>query len=104
MIRTMEPEDWGLAAAGDGALLIGECRAKDLARAYGTPLHVIHEPRLEETGVRFRKAFEKAYPGRTSIHFAFKCNSVPAVLSAVRRAGLKAEVMSEFELDLALRL
>jgi len=104
MIGTLEPGDWGLSVAADGALQVGECRARDLARTYGTPLHVIHEPRLEETGARFRRAFEKAYPGRTSIHFAFKCNSVPAVLRAVRRAGLKAEVMSEFELDLALRL
>jgi len=104
MIRVLEPADWGLKAAEDGALLIGDCRAVDLARAYGTPLHVLNEPRLEETGARFRRAFEKAYPGRTSIHFALKCNSVPAVLQGVRRAGLRAEVMSEFELDLALRL
>lgn len=104
MIRTLEPENWGLAAAKDGALRIGECRVVDLARIFGTPLHVINERRLEETGVRFRRAFETAYPGRTSIHFAFKCNSVPAVVRAVRRAGLKAEVMSDFELDLALRL
>jgi diaminopimelate decarboxylase len=47
---------------------------------------------------------ERVYPGRTSVHYAFKCNSVPAVVAAIRRAGLRAEVMSEFELELALRL
>jgi diaminopimelate decarboxylase len=47
---------------------------------------------------------EVAYPGRTSVHYAFKCNSVSAVVASVRRTGLKAEVMSEFELELALRM
>ena len=74
--------------------MIGAESAVDLARAFGTPLHVIHEERLEATAARFRRSMEAAYPGRTSVHFAFKCNSVPAVIEAVRRAGLKAEVMS----------
>jgi len=84
--------------------MIENFRAVDLARGYGTPLHIIHETRLEQTAFHFRRAFAAAYPGRTSVHFAFKCNSVPAVIRTVRRAGLAAEVMSEFELDLALSL
>jgi len=102
--RTLEPQDWGLGTAADGRLMIGAESAAGIARAYGTPLHVLHEERLEATAVRFRQSMEAAYPGRTSVHFAFKCNSVPAVIEAVRRAGLKAEVMSPFELELALRL
>jgi len=104
MTRTLGPQDWGLRADGGGALMIGNFRAVDLARRHGTPLHVIHETRLEQTAFHFRRAFAAAYPGRTSVHYAFKCNSVPAVIQAVRRAGLEAEVMSEFELELALAL
>ena len=104
MTRTLGPQDWGLRADGGGALMIGNFRAVDLARRHGTPLHVIHETRLEQTAFHFRRAFAAAYPGRTSVHYAFKCNSVPAVIQTVRRAGLEAEVMSEFELDLALAL
>jgi len=102
--RELGPRDWGLGTDADGRLTVGTERAVDLARAFGTPLHVIHEERLEATAARFRESLEEAYPGRSSVHYAFKCNAVPAVVEAVRRAGLKAEIMSPFELDLALRL
>jgi diaminopimelate decarboxylase len=104
MARTLKPQDWGLQKEAGGALLVGGFRTVDLAREFGTPLHVLNEARLEETANRFRRSMEAAYPGRTSVHYAFKCNSVPAVVATVRRAGLKAEVMSEFELELALRM
>jgi diaminopimelate decarboxylase len=104
MTQILKPQDWGLGTDADGRLTIGTERAVDIARAFGTPLHVLHEERLEATAARFRRSLEAAYPGRCSVHYAFKCNSVPAVIEAVRRAGLKAEVMSPFELDLALRL
>ena len=39
-----------------------------------------------------RRAFEAVYPGPVSVHYAMKCNAVPAVIAAVRRAGLEAEV------------
>ncbi|HPW17843.1 MAG TPA: hypothetical protein PLP83_05625 [Candidatus Aminicenantes bacterium] len=104
MTRELGPRDWGLGTDADGRLTVGTERAVDLARAFGTPLHVIHEERLEATAARFRESLEEAYPGRSSVHYAFKCNAVPAVVEAVRRAGLKAEIMSPFELDLALRL
>jgi diaminopimelate decarboxylase len=102
--RVLEPSDWGLGTAADGRLTIGTVSAVDIARDFGTPLHVLHEERLEATAAAFRRSMESAYPGRSSVHYAFKCNSVPAVIEAVRRAGLKAEVMSPFELELALRL
>ena len=104
MTRTLIPQDWGLQTGAGGALLVGGLRAVDLAQEFGTPLHVLNEARLEETANRFRQSLKATYPGRTSVHYAFKCNSVPAVVETVRRAGLKAEVMSEFELELALRM
>jgi len=104
MIKTLEAHDWGLETDSWGRLVIGGIPATSLAREFGTPLHVIHEHRLEDTARRFRRAVETAYPGPSSVHYAFKCNSVPAVVAAVRRGGLRAEVMSEFELELAFRL
>jgi len=104
MTRSLEPRDWGLGTDAAGRLTVGAESVTGLARAFGTPLHVLHEERLEATAARFRQSMEAAYPGRTSVHYAFKCNSVPAVIEAARRAGLKAEVMSPFELELALRL
>jgi len=104
MTGILEPQDWGLGTAADGRLTIGTVSAVDLARTFGTPLHVLHEERLEATAAGFRRSMETAYPGRSSVHYAFKCNSLPAVIEAVRRAGLKAEVMSPLELELALHL
>ncbi len=104
MARTLAPRDWGLQSGADGALEVGPFRAVDLAREFGTPLHVLNSGRLQETAGHFRRSMESVYPGRSSIHYAFKCNSVPAVVETVRRAGIKAEVMSGFELELAQQL
>jgi diaminopimelate decarboxylase len=95
-------EDWGLAINANGELAVGGCSAVSLAKTFGTPLHVVHEDRLNSTARDFLRTFQDVYPGRVSAHFAFKCNGVPAVVETVMRAGFKAEVMSEFELDLAL--
>ena len=104
MTKNPNPGDWDLSEDGRGRLTIGDWTASDLARRFGTPLHVIHESRLESTARSFKEAAEEASPGRATVHYALKCNSVAAMVDAVRRAGLGAEIMSPFELDLALRL
>ncbi len=50
----------------------------------------------------FKTSAEINYPGNVLVHYPFKCNSVPAVVSIIKSAGLRAEVMTEFELNLAL--
>ncbi len=102
--EALGPEAWGLSTGPDGALIVSGCSAVDLARAYGTPLHVIDRPRLEQTARSCRDAFSAACPFPMRIHYAYKCNSVPAVAATVKQAGLHAEVMSAFELRLALDL
>jgi len=104
MGKILHPRDWGLRVSSNGELKIGDFSAAALAHTYGTPLHVVNESRLEETANNFRESVESSYPGKTSVHFAYKCNSVPAIIQMIRAAGLKAEVMSEFELDLAFHL
>lgn len=104
MKKELVPGDWGLQTNRGGELMLGDFRAVDIAEKYGTPLHVLNEHRLEETAGEFRESVSSVYPGQTSVHYAFKCNPVPAVVQSIRKAGLKAEVMSPFELDLALHL
>jgi len=99
-----KPQDWGLKVNGSGELMIGDCNCIDLAGIYGTPLHVVDEHGLTGNAEDFLLCFTDVYPGIVSAHYAFKCNPVPGVISIIRRAGFKAEVMSEFELNLALRL
>ena len=103
MIDTLDPKSWHLNVAQTGELFVEGCNTVDLASEYGTPLHVLNERRLEEAASEFRTIVKQTYPGKTSVHYPFKCNAVPRVVEVIRRAGLKAEVMTEFELELALR-
>ncbi|MEW6456809.1 MAG: hypothetical protein AB1410_08885 [Acidobacteriota bacterium] len=104
MTKVFNPQDWGLQMSPRGELMVGDYNTVTLAKEYGTPLHVVNEHRLEETAKKFRESASSMYPGKTSVHYAFKCNSVPVVIQTIRRAGLKAEVMSEFELNLAFHI
>jgi diaminopimelate decarboxylase len=103
-IWQLTPEDWGFGMTGSGELKMGDCSCIDLAKIYGTPLHVVDEQGLITTAENFLQCFSDAYPGRVSVHYAFKCNPVPGVIEVIRRTGFKAEVMSEFELAIALKL
>jgi diaminopimelate decarboxylase len=102
--KYLSPEVWGLEVSTEGELVAGGCSTVSLADIYGTPLHVVDENKLRTTAVDFVQTFKKCYPGAVSVHYAFKCNSVPGVVNIVRQAGLKAEVMSEFEVKLALQV
>jgi len=95
---------WGLESDRDGVLIIGRCNTIDLSNIYGTPLHVVNEERLRATARSFVEAVSLKYPGKISAHYAFKCNPVPGIIKIIKNAGLKAEVMSEYELMLALKL
>ena len=104
MNHVIGPEAWGLHAFPGGELAIGNHGLTGLAEEYGTPLHIIHENLLMKNAGAFRKAVLRSYPGRSSVFYAMKCNSVPAVVDAVLREGTGLEVMTEYELLLALHL
>ena len=103
-INVRPPLDWGLKASPDAVLCIGDWRTIDLAEKYGTPLHIVHEERLSETADALRNAFVHNYPGFVSTHYAFKCNPLPGVIAILKARNFKAEIMSQFELELALKL
>ena len=96
--------NWGLEATQKGELMIGGCNAIELSKYYDTPLHVVNKERLAETAKSFIDSLESAYPGKITVHFAFKCNPVPGIINIIKSTGIKAEVMSEYELSLAFML
>jgi diaminopimelate decarboxylase len=102
--RQLHPAMWGLEMSENDELCINGYSLVELAQDFGTPLHVVNEPRLKSTIADFNGSAMSAYPGRVSIHYPLKCNSVSAVLEIICEAGLQAEVMTEFELQLALHL
>lgn len=76
---------------------------KEIIKQYKTPLHIVYEEKLRENCKNFKYAFQKGYPN-SSFFYSYKTNSVPAILRIVHSEGFGAEVVSMFELDLALRL
>jgi diaminopimelate decarboxylase len=99
-----KPSDWGLELNDQGEVMVGGVPCTYLAQEYGTPLHVVDEAGLTHTAQSFIRTFSDTWPGMFSAHFAFKCNPVPGVIQIVKQQGFHAEVMSAFELALALRL
>jgi diaminopimelate decarboxylase len=87
----------------DGSLRWDGCRLEELAREYGTPLHVVSRRQLETTFQRFRAAFGSRYP-QVTVAYSYKTNPLPGVLRALHEAGADAEVISHYELWLALQL
>jgi diaminopimelate decarboxylase len=75
----------------------------ELARRYGTPLHVVDESALRRNYRAFLGAFRLAYR-EVSVFYSYKTNCVPGVLGILHEEGCGAEVVSPYELWIATRL
>jgi diaminopimelate decarboxylase len=104
MLSNVRHERWGLRSSHSGELMVENHGVLSLAKRYGTPLHIMNERRLIATAKHFVDKVTSAYSANVSVHYALKCNSVPAIVDSIRSAGLNAEVMTEYELDLAINL
>lgn len=101
--RELHPRNWDAAVGPRGQLLIGGCDSVELARQFGTPLYVVDGARLQKNFMDFASGFRNNYP-RVEIGYSYKTNPLPGVLSKVHELGAWAEVISHFELWLALQL
>jgi len=104
MISGINIRNWGLETHPLGELSLHQHKLTEIAGEFGTPLYVLNKNRLEQTACEFIESAISNYSGKTSVHYALKCNSVPYVVQTLRDCGLKAEVMTPFELELALSL
>jgi len=103
MKNILTPDDFGLTFNKTGELLLNNIKLTTLADKFGTPLFVLDEGKLIERAEKFRHYASLTCSSRSRVFYPFKCNAVPAVINAVKKAGLSAEAMTEFELDLALK-
>lgn len=94
---------WGCDVNSAGHLTIGQVDTTDLARRFGTPLYVVDKARLLGNYHRFIESFRRYYPN-VEVDYSYKTNPLPGVLSVLSEAGAGAEVISPFELWLALSL
>jgi diaminopimelate decarboxylase len=99
----MPPSRWGLQRDGSGTLTLHGTSLRDLAARHGSPLHVVDGRKLDANAADF----QSPRPGGSHgclVCYSYKTNPVPAVLQRLHAAGIGAEVISAYELWLALRL
>ena len=94
---------WGLTINDRDHLVLGGCDLVDLAETYGTPLYVVDQGVVRHSFRTFLNAFRDSY-GAAVVFYSYKTNCVPALFRVLHDEGCGAEVVSPFELWLALRL
>jgi diaminopimelate decarboxylase len=96
-------DHWGLTADRRRGLLLGELSLRELLDRHGSPLHVVDAARLARNADELLAVPEGAASG-CDVFYSYKTNPVPGVLSFLHRRGIGAEVISPYEMWLALRL
>ena len=95
--RTLPLSTWDLQQDDDGALVWDAVRLSDVAQRYPNPTHVVSLGRLQ-------KNLDAARESGADIFYSYKTNPVPSVLKWLHDRDVGAEVISAFELWLAVRL
>ena len=101
--REPTPAHWGLAVTPSGHLACDSVSLASLREKWGSPLHVVLARRLRENASEFL-AVNGAGRTRAEVYYSYKSNPVPGVLQLLHGLGIGAEVISEYELWLALKL
>ena len=97
------PGLWGLEVNGGGHLAYQGVDLPELCRRRGSPVHVVLGERLRQAVEAYR-AVPPGQPNGAELYYSYKSNPVPGVLRLLHGMGVGAEVISEYELWLALRL
>lgn len=74
-----------------------------LVNQYGSPLFVVSANKLRRNLRDFKNKFLSCYPA-VEVAYAYKANSLPALLGIIHREGAGAEVGSGFEYELSRTL
>jgi diaminopimelate decarboxylase len=91
----------GAGVDGDGELVVGGCRLRNLAAEFGTPAYVVDEGALRERAREYRDELRARWPDSLAL-FASKACPSTAVLRAVAEEGLGCDVAGAGELVHAL--
>lgn len=97
------PAAWDMSVSAAGELCWEGVSLVELGRQFGTPLYVVSRARLERDYREFLGAFNALYPN-VEVGCSYKTNPLPGVIAVLHELGASAEVISHFELWLALRL
>ena len=78
-------------------------RIKKIEKEFGTPFYVLHTDRFIQNYHDFSGAFKKIY-NNTIIAYSYKTNYIPQLCKVINDLGAYAEVVSDMEYKLALRV
>jgi diaminopimelate decarboxylase len=92
----------GSGADADGMLLVGGCRADDLAAEFGTPALVVSEPALRARARAYREGLAERWP-RSRVVFASKAFPATAVQRVMVEEGLGLDVAGGGEIVTAIK-
>lgn len=101
--QPLEPAHWGMMVTPEGHLALDGISLASLRKRWGSPLHVVMAGRLRQNVSDFL-AINDGDSTRAEVFYSYKSNPVPGVLSFLHDIGIGAEVISEYELWLALKL
>lgn len=103
MVETSERIDECLSLR-DGRLFVEGCDAEELARTFGTPLHVVSEDQLRRNARLFTRAFSDRWvEGPVRILPSIKANFSLALRHVLTEEGLGCDTFGMSELSAALR-
>ena len=97
-------ETWGLSLDNAGKLVSDSVRLEELVRTHGSPLHVVSAASLQRNLAEAMAPTVGAEGRGSRIFYSYKTNPVPGILSIMHQEGIGAEVISPFELWMALEL
>jgi diaminopimelate decarboxylase len=101
--RGIPESHFSLERNAAGELCVAGVSLPELSERFGSPLQVVHDARLRQNARRFVQAAARG-PARVDVFYSFKTNPVPGVISTLKDEGFGAEVISHYELWLALKL
>ncbi|NVJ24214.1 MULTISPECIES: alanine racemase [Myxococcus] len=94
---------WGLEHRASQGLCLEGVPLKELVKRWGSPLHVVHLAALRRNVERFL-AVPQGRAGGCEVFYSYKTNPIPGVLEVLHGLGVGAEIISAYELWLALKL
>ncbi|HLQ64183.1 MAG TPA: diaminopimelate decarboxylase, partial [bacterium] len=94
---------FGFHVNAAGHLEISGVDALDLARQFGTPLHLLDETRLRGNCSAYREALVSEYGGNARALFASKACCIVATCQIANQEGLGVDVASGGEIHTAVR-
>lgn len=99
--QDLSPQLWDLSYAQDALTLHG-VDLNDLLARYGSPVHLLNIQKLKQNARAMMYGHQSNQ--LLNVYYSYKTHPVPRILQLLHSYGVGAEVISPYELWLALRL